>query len=59
MKLKNNGFFRMGRTGTINADLIKSVEQVGYKYFLHTVYDESYEICRSDYNEIKRYLDTK
>jgi len=58
-KLVNNGFLKMGRGGTINADLVEDAYPQGPKYFMKTVYGETYELSRSEYREVREYLDNK
>ena len=59
MKLKNNGFLRCGRCGTINADLVAEVIQEGPKYYIKTVHGDIYEVSRGEYREAKEYLENK
>ncbi len=49
----------MGRGGTINADLVEDAYPQGPKYFMKTVYGETYELSRSEYREVREYLDNK
>ena len=53
----NNGFLKMGRGGTINADLVEDAYPSGQKYFMKTIHGDIYELSRSEYKEVRTYLD--